>query len=174
MFKEETGMTETKYGKYIIKEPLEKARESSALHICGEDNCFGAVFPSFPVECQMFYIDQPNLMIPKPHAHDVDELFFIFSSNPKNLHEFDAEIEIYFGEEGEKNIVNTTSIVYIPKGLVHCPVNIVKVNKPFMWMHILFTGNYTLSEGDVSLHPAHSSRQHYSPEEAEKLRKGVL
>lgn len=166
-------MAESKYGKYIIREPLEKAGAASGLHICGENGCFGGMFPGFPAEVQLFYIEQPSTMISKPHAHDVDELFFIYSSNPRNLHEFDAEIEIYFGEEGEKNTVDTTSVVYVPKGLVHCPVVIRKVNKPFMWMHVLFTGNYKLSEGDISLHPDHSSRRHFSPEEAAKLRAGV-
>jgi mannose-6-phosphate isomerase-like protein (cupin superfamily) len=167
-------MAETKYGKYIIKEPLEKGRSAASLHICGEEGCFGSIFPNFPAEVQLLYIDQAFTMIPKPHAHDVDELFFIFSGNPSNLHEFDAEIEIYMGEEGEKHIINTTSIVYVPKGVVHCPAIIKKVNKPFMWMHVLFEGQYDLSSGDISLHPAHSSRQPYTPEEAAKLRSGIL
>jgi hypothetical protein len=112
-------------------------------------------------------------MIPEPHAHDVDEIFFIFGGNPKNYFEFDAEIELFLGEEGESHIIDTTAIIYLPKGLIHCPVDIKRVGKPFQWMHVLFSPTYTVSVGDISLHPPHSSRQSYSPEEIKKMRSGT-
>jgi hypothetical protein len=163
-------MAETKYGKYIIREPLEKGMAPS-LHICGEKGCEGTRFPSFPVEVQLLCISQP-IAFPHPaHAHDADEIFFIFGSDPKNYYDFDAEIEVHMGEEREKHIVNSTSIIYMPKGFVHGPIAITKVNKPFQWMHVLFTSKYDMTVGDVSLHPSHP-RQKYSPEEIEKLKKG--
>ncbi len=161
-------MAETKYGKYIIREPLEKGM-APGLHICAEEGCEGAKFANFPVEVQLLCITQPLEFPHPPHTHDVDELFFIFGSNPLNYFEFDAEIEISLGEEREKHIINSTSIVYIPKGLVHAPIAIKKVNKPIQWMHILFTPKYKMAVGDVSLHPKHP-RQHYSPEEIKKLK----
>jgi len=163
-------MAETKYGKYIIREPLEKGM-APMLHICGEEGCLGAQFGNFPVEVQLLCITEP-LAFPHPaHAHDADEIFFIFGSNPLNYYDFDAEIEIHFGEEGEKHIVDSTSIVYMPKGLVHGPIAITKVNKPFQWMHVLFTPKYDMTVGDVSQHPSHP-RQKYSPEEIKKLKGG--
>ena len=163
-------MAETKYGKYIIKEPLEKGT-SPMLHICAEEGCDGTRFPSFPVEVQLLCITEPIAFPHQPHAHDGDEIFFIFGSNPKNYYDFDAEIEIHFGEEREKHIVNTTAIVYMPKGLVHSPIAITKVNKPFQWMHVLFSSKYDMSVGDLSNHPTHP-RAKYSPEEIIKLKKG--
>jgi hypothetical protein len=163
-------MAESKYGKYIIKEPLEKGM-APMLHICGEEGCIGAVFGNFPVEVQLLCISQP-IAFPHPaHAHDADEIFFIFGSNPLNYYDFDAEIEIHLGEEGEKHIVNTTSIIFMPKGLVHGPIAITKVNKPFQWMHVLFTPKYDMTVGDVSQHPSHP-REKYSPEEIKKLKGG--
>jgi len=161
-------MAKTKYGKYIIREPLEKGMAPS-LHICAEKGCAGAEFPNFPVEVQLLCITQPLAFPHQAHIHDADEIFFIFGSNPKNYYDFDAEIEIYLGEEREKHIINTTSIVYIPKGLLHAPIAIKKVNKPFQWMHVLFTPKYTMAEGDVSQHPKHP-RERYSPEEIKKLK----
>ena len=162
-------MPETKYGKYIIREPLEKGSMAPGLHICAEEGCDGAKFANFPVEVQLLCITQPLTFPHQAHVHDADEIFFIFGSNPQNYYDFDAEIEIYLGEEGEKHIVNTTSVVYIPKGLVHAPIAITKVNKPIQWMHVLFTPKYDMSKGDVSLHPKHP-REHYSPEEIKKLK----
>jgi len=161
-------MAETKYGKYIIREPLEKG-VAPMLHICAEDGCHGAKFPNFPVEVQLLCITEPFEFPQKAHAHDTDELFFIFGSDPKNYYDFGAEIEISFGEEGEKHIINSTSIVYIPKGLVHAPIFVKKVDKPFQWMHVLFKPKYEMSVGDSSIHPTHP-RERYSPEEIKKLK----
>lgn len=156
-------MAETKYGKYIIREPLEKGRAPS-LHICAEKGCLGAGFPGFPVEVQLLTISEP-ISFPHPaHTHEADEIFFIFGSNPKNYYDFDAEIEIYFGEEREKHIVNSTSIVYVPKGVLHSPIAITKVNKPFQWMHVLFTPKYDMSTGDITQHPAHPRAQYSTAE----------
>ncbi len=163
-------MAETKYGKYIIREPLEKGM-APMLHICAEEGCYGAKFPNFPVEVQLLCITEPTAFPHPPHSHDGDEIFFIFGSNPQNYYDFDAEIEIYLGEEREKHIVDTTSIIYMPKGLLHGPVAITKVNKPFQWMHVLFSPKYDMSVGDVSQHPTHP-REKYSPEEIKELKKG--
>jgi hypothetical protein len=163
-------MAETKYGKYIIREPLEKGM-APMLHICAEEGCYGAKFPNFPVEVQLLCITEPVAFPHQPHAHDGDEIFFIFGSNPQNYYDFDAEIEIHFGEEREKHIVDSTTIIYMPKGLLHGPIAITKVNKPFQWMHVLFSPKYDMSVGDVSHHPTHP-REKYSPEEIEKLKKG--
>lgn len=161
-------MAETKYGKYILREPLEKGL-TPMLHICSEDGCLGAQFPNFPVEVQLLCVTQPITFPHQAHVHDADELFFIFGGNPQNFYDFDAEIEIYLGEEREKHIINTTSIVYIPKGLLHAPIAITRVGKPFQWMHVLFAPKYTMAVGDGSLHPKHP-RERYSPEEIRKLK----
>ena len=163
-------MAETKYGKYIIKEPLEKGI-APMLHICAEDGCAGAAFPSFPVEVQLLCVTEPIAFPHPPHVHEADEIFFIFGSDPLNYYDFDAEIEIHLGEEREKHIINSTCIIYIPKGLMHAPIAITKVNKPFQWMHVLFTPKYDMAVGDVSQHPKHP-REQYSPEEIKKFKGG--
>lgn len=163
----------TKYGKYFITEPIELG---PMLHICGDDDCYGLQFPSFPVEVQLLCLSEPGTMIAKPHSHDVDELFFIFGGNPRNYFEFGAEIEIMMGEgaDQERHIVDKTTIIYIPAGIVHCPINTLKVDKPVQWMHVLFQGKYKMSEGDdMSNHPGHDIRFPYKPEEIIKLRQGM-
>jgi hypothetical protein len=161
-------MAKNKYGKYIIKEPLEKGRVPS-LHICAEKGCLGEAFSHFPVEVQLLTVTEPMAFPHPPHKHDADEIFFIFGSNPKNYYDFDAEIVVHFGKEKEKHIINSTSIIYVPKGLMHSPIAITKVNKPFQWMHVLFTPKYDMAVGDVTQHPAHP-RAKYSRGEIKKLK----
>jgi hypothetical protein len=123
---------------------------------------------------QLLCLKEPGVMIHKPHAHDVDELFFIFGGNPQNYFEFGAVIEIMMGEEQERHIVDKTTIIYVPKGVVHCPITTLKVDKPVQWMHVLFQGKYLMAPGeDMSGHPKHSDRHPYDPEDIVKLRKGI-
>ncbi|MEM1539693.1 MAG: hypothetical protein QXK33_04715 [Candidatus Bathyarchaeia archaeon] len=157
-------MSGTKYGKYILREPLEKGPGAPSIHACGHEDCYGSV--GFPAELQLLYITRPFTMKEMPHVHDVDELLFIWGGNPSNFFEFDAEIELYLGEEQEMHLIDTTAIVYIPKGLPHCPIIIRRVGKPFMWGHILFKAVYPPMPG----FPKHSDRVRYSPEEARVLR----
>jgi hypothetical protein len=165
------AMAGSKYGKYFMTEPIEIG---PMLHACGEDGCVGAQFTGFPIEMQLLCLKEPGVMIHKPHAHDVDELFFIFGGNPQNYFEFGAVIEIMMGEEQERHIVDKTTIIYIPKGVVHCPITTLKVDKPVQWMHVLFQGRYLMAPGeDMSGHPKHSDRHPYDPEDIEKLRKGI-
>jgi hypothetical protein len=165
-------MAKKKYDKYIIREPLEKAF-TPMIHLCAEDDCHGSKFPNFPAELTSVLVTQPLTMNPKPHAHDYDQFLCFLGSNNKNLFEFDAEIEVVLGKEGEVNIVDTTSIVYLPKGLIHCPINFKRVGKPVLFMHLCFAPAYTRSVGDMSGHPPHSARKKYSRNEIKKLRKGV-
>jgi hypothetical protein len=163
-------MASSKYGKYFLTEPIEIG---PMLHICGENGCVGGQFPGFPVEVQILCLTEPGVMIQKPHAHTVDELFFIFGGNPRNYFEFGAEIEIMMGEEQERHIVDKTTIIYIPKGVVHCPITTLKVDKPVQWMHVLFQGKYEMAPGeDMSGHPKHEDRHPYELDEIVELRKG--
>ena len=77
------------------------------------------------------------------HKHDFDEYLFFIGGNPLNMKEFDAEIEIALGEEWEVHTITSTSVIYIPKGLQHCPVNVKRVGKPFLFGHIMMAGTYS-------------------------------
>ena len=167
-------MPETKYGKYIIREPIVKGSSVPEVHICGEKHlygdeyCPGSIFPDFPNEVTLFTVTEPCTVSAK-HAHDYDELLYFLGGNPLNFFEYGAEAEILMGEEDEKHVINTTSIIYVPKGLMHCPIYFRRVDKPVMFMHICSSSAYKRSEGDLTTgHPVY--REKYTPEEVIKLR----
>ena len=165
-------MTEKKYDKYIIREPLEKMTVPG-IHVCAEDDCTGSKFPNFPAELTSVLVTEPKTMNPNPHAHDYDQFLCFLGANTGNFYEFDAEIEVVLGEEGESNIVDTSSIVYLPKGLVHCPIHFKRVGKPVLFIHLCFAPEYTRSVGTMEGHPSHGAREKYTAEEIFKLRKGI-
>jgi hypothetical protein len=61
---------------------------------------------------------------------------------PEDIRVFDREVELYLGEESTKNIINPTTVVYIPKGTIHCPVKWRIVNKPIMFVTVILTPRY--------------------------------
>jgi hypothetical protein len=76
------------------------------------------------------------------HKHDFAEVF-VFVPCSDDLKAYDAESEIYIGEEGEKIIVNETCAVHIPAGLVHCPIIHKRVGTPFFFVNCPITPQYS-------------------------------
>jgi hypothetical protein len=132
----------SKYGKYIITHSLKEPRfpniASPAMHFDGEKDFKGAGF-SLSYLC----IKEPFLIEDKPMFHDFDQYLVFLGGDPMNLREFGAVAELSLGEEGEKHIINSCANVYIPKGLVHCPLNFTRVDKPIIFIDIIIAPTYT-------------------------------
>lgn len=92
------------------------------------------------------YLTEPFLMVEEAHTHDFDQILFFLGGNPAEVTDFRAEVEMSLGEPLEKHVINYTSCVYIPAGLMHCPLNIITVNKPIVFIDV------TLSPG-ASIRP---------------------
>ncbi len=73
-----------------------------------------------------------------PHAHECDEIFLFMGSNPEEPDKLGAEIEFWMGEGDETEIIkmNTSGLVFVPKGLVHLPLFFRNVKKPLIWIVI--------------------------------------
>ena len=87
-------------------------------------------------------LDKPFFMIKEAHSHDFDQFLVFQGGDPMNLDEFDAEVELCLGEEQEKHIINTTTLVHIPKDMIHCPLNFKVINKPIVFMNIALAPEY--------------------------------
>lgn len=71
------------------------------------------------------------------HTHNFQEYIAWYGTNPDDPTDFDAEIEIYLGEEQEKYVVTQPTIVNLPAGLVHCPMEIKRVGKPIVQLELM-------------------------------------
>jgi hypothetical protein len=68
------------------------------------------------------------------HHHDVDEyLFFLGAQLPDLTANFEAEIEMFVGEEYERHIITKPTVLYIPRGLEHNPMDIKRLDKPMLF-----------------------------------------
>lgn len=79
-----------------------------------------------------------------PHFHhSVEEYYMFFGSDLTNFFDFDAEIEMWIGEdpdEMEKYIITKPTLVRIPARMWHGPVNYKRVGKPVAFSAIYFDG----------------------------------
>jgi hypothetical protein len=133
-------MAKTKYGKHIISDVAKEIKSSDGttkIAILKHEGELGT-------NCSIGYhgILAPRAYPTPPHSHDCHQLLCFIGSDPRNLADFGAEIELCLGEEQEKHLINSTSIVSIPKGLKHCPLNFKKVDKPVIFLEITLENKY--------------------------------
>ena len=84
----------------------------------------------------------------EPHTHDADEyLIFLGGKLPDLFESFKAEIDFWIGEEQEQHLINQATIIFIPKGMVHCPLNFRKIDEPILFHAILLTPKFTKTMG---------------------------
>ena len=80
------------------------------------------------------------------HSHPYGECLLFTGLDYDNPNSFDAEVEIYLGEKGEKHVINSPTVVVLPPGLPHCPLTTTRVDKPFGFMAISLSGEHKMSE----------------------------
>jgi hypothetical protein len=124
----------------------------------------GTIYPPFlgmiffALEKSNFQIRFTHVSVPfegkeGPHKHDFAEVFVFVPCSP-DLNAYDAESELYVGEEGEKIIINQTTAVHVPAGLVHCPIIHKRVGTPFFFVNCPITPAYSaIVEGKVVDNP---------------------
>jgi hypothetical protein len=127
-----------KYDKHLIKAPIGPAKEGppiKTLYFSAADYGVNATWIIVPILA-------PRTIEDKPHKHNFHQFFSFIGSNPRNLAEFDAEIEIYLGEEGEKHIITEPTVLHVTPGLMHNPMIYKKVGKPVIHLDIFFAPEY--------------------------------
>ncbi len=90
------------------------------------------------------YLTKPFLMVAEAHTHDFDQIIFFLGGDPGNVADFGAEVEMHLGEDQEKHIINYTSCVYIPAGLMHCPLNVKSVTRPIIFIDITLSPGFSI------------------------------
>ncbi|QEM67742.1 hypothetical protein FO488_05955 [Geobacter sp. FeAm09] len=74
------------------------------------------------------------------HVHDYDEVVGFYGSNPDDPYDLGGEIEVSIN--GEKHLINRTTMLYIPAGVKHMPLSIKKVNRPIFHFSIVANKEY--------------------------------
>ena len=86
----------------------------------------------------IYEVPSPNPFV-LTHSHPFNEILFFLETNPKNLEDLGGELTLEMGDE--KHVVDTTTAVFIPKGLPHLLVY-NRVDRPQMLVALSLSGDY--------------------------------
>lgn len=136
-------MAENKYGEYFVTDCIKaRKKHTDTAATTGFTATAGfsmdkvtELFPESKATASGLYFTQPQVMVNTTHLHDFDEYLLFLGTNPADISDFQAEIELYMGKEGEIHLIKSPTAVYVPAGLVHCPLKFVKITKPVFFFH---------------------------------------
>ncbi len=75
------------------------------------------------------------------HCHDdSDELIGFFSSDPANPYDLGAEIE--YSIDGEAHLLTRSTMIFVPAGIPHNPMRILKVDRPVFHFSVVTKSKY--------------------------------
>ena len=149
----------SKFGKLVFPFPQERNEVvadgdpmdfvvSPQAYFRGACQIPGAEFnQSYQIFVKPFFLDRVQ------HRHVKDEYLIFLGASFPNVFDFDARIEFTIGkdEESETYIIDKPTIIRIPAGVYHCPLNFKEVNKPIFFLATLFTpmfgGVYDMPDG---------------------------
>ncbi|MEO0278195.1 MAG: hypothetical protein ABIM21_02755 [candidate division WOR-3 bacterium] len=96
----------------------------------------------FYVDCVWIFGKEGEgpLYMEPAHKHDFDELLGLIGSDESDPKVLGAEVEFWI--EDEKYYIDRSCIIFIPKGVVHCPMYIHSVTKPFFFFTMGNTPHY--------------------------------
>jgi hypothetical protein len=137
-------MSELKYAKNIITEDLMPPQPAEAVQMMEAQAKEGKTLDrtlllgiqdsilkgSFFAGCEWLWQltgDGP-VNIESPHSHDFDEIIGFAGSNRNHPRDLGGEIEFYMGDE--KHTITKSCLIFIPRGVKHCPVVLKRIDTP--------------------------------------------
>ena len=88
---------------------------------------------------------------PPEHSHDdADEILMFFGTDPERPHDLCGEVEWWMG--GEKYVLTESCMVFVPKGVRHCPMYFRKVDRPIL--HLTTGPSEIYSRDGIEQQPA--------------------
>ncbi len=139
----------SKYGKHIVSElktnrfSPEYAAEYAkwATRVLWMDN--QVVDGAFQMNVS-WYLRPPQEDTPMAHAHShaEDEIIGFFGSNSQAPYDLGAEIEFWL--EDEQHIITSSSLIFVPGGMTHCPLIMRRIDRPIFHFSTVTEGQYKM------------------------------
>ncbi len=136
-------MAEGKYGKYILRQTKATGKGPSVMPVALEGQKDWAGIGHRMV---WSHVVQPGQFGQELHSHDFEEFYCFLGNDARDSFDFGAEVEVSLGKEGEKQTIDHTSIVCVPKGLIHGPINFKKVTKPILFCNIYMAPEHRMKK----------------------------
>lgn len=133
-------MVERKYSKYIVTRPKpNEARTAFDADLPPPEARTRAMYLDDEVVKGAFYTGvswfwKPTDKGPKAHSHDFSEVLGFFGTDPNDIYDLCGEVELWLGDE--QYIMNKSFMAFIPAGLKHCPLKMLRVDRPIFHFSI--------------------------------------
>lgn len=133
----ETG---SKYGHLIVtqmKQNIDEAPWTPDMPLAGDGKGGRVLFLDSEVVPGAFYVEtvweqvrpgDPPRAPTEAHTHDYDEVLGFFGTDLERPHDLCGEIEFWIGDE--KHVLTKSCLIFIPKGLSHCPLIVRRTDRP--------------------------------------------
>jgi hypothetical protein len=133
-------MTEKKYEKLIMNDfNTEKDEIGTLLYRLDDKKVSG--IPFFTDCAWVWPKPEEIVMEAKAHSHDFDEIVTVFGTDPDNPQDLCGEVEYWLDDE--KYTLTKSSIIYVPKGLKHCPMIFRNLTRPIFHYIVGNAGGYS-------------------------------
>ena len=150
-------MAESKYGKFIVTQdlmPPEPPEMIQAMEVQEKEGrildrtLLLGIMDKIVPECSMFVGCEilwglpggKPVSIEIPHSHDFDEVIGFGGTNRNYPRELGGEIEFHMG--GETHILTKTCLIFVPKGVEHCPVTFTRIDTPIFMFEAANNATY--------------------------------
>ena len=132
-------MAKNDYEKFIVRNavvemPAMEVKPLNSPFVSGGSELMKAIEGAVP-NFALYYVLRAGMFMEPPHYHNNDEYLMFISSNPHDMKNLGAIVQIGFGKEWEKVEFSTSALVYFPKNLQHCPIHVKKMDRPFLFGH---------------------------------------
>lgn len=81
-------------------------------------------------------ITKPDVLGYPPHKHPFDQWVYLIGDST-DFADFDADVEFTLGDDILK--INYPCYIFVPKNVMHCPLDIKRVGKPFIFIDASIT-----------------------------------
>jgi hypothetical protein len=95
-----------------------------------------------------WYVKAAATLEDRPHVHDTDEIIGFFGNDAADPHDLGGEVEIWL--EDEKHVIDRSAMIFVPAGMVHCPLVINRVDRPIFHFTTVTGHRYDKVEEDAS------------------------
>lgn len=139
-------MAELKYQKYILSDLIlpenvqqmaAKYNERATRILWLEDNLIEGAFSIIA----SWYWKATETATTPAHTHDFNEVIGFFGSDVENPLDLCGEVEFWL--EDEKYILKNSCLIFAPKGLKHCPLRVISVDRPIFFLAVGTEGRYS-------------------------------
>jgi len=126
-----------KYDKYISHPPHVQMRLKADQSVIFNGLFVGKQALGYDFTIGHQFVRKPFKGDNPAHTHNFQEFLAWYGGNPDDPMDFGGEVVFYLGEEMEKHVFTKPTIISLPPGLVHCPLEITRVDRPIIQIEMM-------------------------------------